>query len=213
MPPPACTTPRDSGLINYLCSGSEKQAAQSWGATEGTAELNDEQAGEAIAQSEQKDAEAEDAEAVSQEPEVKTMSLQDYYAKQQESRAALNATTSVRQVERSNEPVGAEYTKKAEENFVPPSKPEKKPSKARKSKQTLEVSYGAPPEQRSNESRGGGRGHGGERGDRRGGSTRGRGGASRGDGSSRGGQRGGRGGAGGAAPRIDDKNHFPGLGN
>ncbi|EQL01003.1 elicitor protein [Ophiocordyceps sinensis CO18] len=39
--------------------GSDKQAAQSWGATEGDAELKDEQAGDAIAQSEHKEALAE----------------------------------------------------------------------------------------------------------------------------------------------------------
>ncbi|KAK1252275.1 hypothetical protein MKX08_003462 [Trichoderma sp. CBMAI-0020] len=37
-----------------LPGGSDKQAAQSWGATEGNAELEDEQAGEAMAESEKK---------------------------------------------------------------------------------------------------------------------------------------------------------------
>ncbi|POS75317.1 hypothetical protein DHEL01_v206288 [Diaporthe helianthi] len=204
----------DDRHTKNIAPGSEKQAAQSWGANEGTAELNDEQAGEAIAQSEKKDAEAEDAEAVSQEPEVKTMSLDAFYAQREVNRAALNATTSVRQVEGGNEPTGEEYVKdEGDEFFIKPSKDKKnKGSKGdkdlNKKFKTLEIDH-AFKEERTNEGRGGGRGRGGERGDRRGGPARGRGGASRGDGPPRGGQRGGRG---GAAPLSLDHQNFPGLG-
>lgn len=215
----------DDRHTKNIVPGSEKQAAQSWGAAEGTAELNDEQAGEAIAQSEKKDAEAEDAEAEPQEPEVKTMSLDAFYAQREETRAALNATTSVRKVDAGKEPAGEEYHKdEGDEFYVKPTK-EKKRGKGRKepTQQTVEIDYGWD-EQRANEGRGaggGGRGRGGERGDRRGGAPRGRGGASRGDGASRGaprgnapsrgGQRGGRGG--GAAPLSLDNQNFPGLGS
>lgn len=138
------------------------------------------------------------------------MSLDAFYAQREENRAALNATTSVRQVESGNEPAGEEYHKaEGDEFFIKPSKGKNRQSKPRKEKEFVPFEHRYQ-EDRSNEGRGGGRGRGGERGDRRGGATRGRG-APRGDGPSRGGQRGGPGG--GAAPRIDDKTQFPGLGN
>ncbi|KAL2022550.1 hypothetical protein VTK56DRAFT_5157 [Thermocarpiscus australiensis] len=80
----------------YPHSNSEKQAAQSWGANEGDAELKDEQAGEDIAQSEQKEAAAEgeaapEAEAKEEEPEEKHMTLDQFLAKQAEKKLALEA--------------------------------------------------------------------------------------------------------------------------
>ncbi|KAF5259068.1 hypothetical protein FOXYS1_10334, partial [Fusarium oxysporum] len=80
--------------------GSDKQAAQSWGANEGTAELKDEQAGEAIAKDEQKDAVAEDAaaEAAAAEEEAeKQVSYEEYLAQQAEKKAALDSGLKVRE--------------------------------------------------------------------------------------------------------------------
>ncbi|KAL1874323.1 hypothetical protein Daus18300_003687 [Diaporthe australafricana] len=217
-----------------LAPGSEKQAAQSWGATEGAAELNDEQAGEAIAKNELKDAEAEDAEAEAQEPEVKQVTLDAWYAEQALNKLELNSGTSAR---KPNEGANSKEEKKwagakalvKDENsdYVTPSGGKKLRERAQKTKNTLDVDLRAEqrpnerPHERSHEGRGGrgGRGgargdRGGERGDRRGGAPRGgapRGGAPRGgDGFPRGGPRGGRGGA--APINTNDTSAFPSLG-
>ncbi|PTB75749.1 hypothetical protein M440DRAFT_1439421 [Trichoderma longibrachiatum ATCC 18648] len=86
--------PHKSGVV----SGSEKQAALSWGATEGNAELKDEQAGEAIAESEKKEDQPEDAAAAAEEaePEDKSISYTDYLAQQAEKKAALEADLRIR---------------------------------------------------------------------------------------------------------------------
>jgi plasminogen activator inhibitor 1 RNA-binding protein len=222
---------------NCIRSGSEKQAAQSWGAADGTAELNDEQAGEAIAQSEQKDAEAEDAEAEAQEPESpQVFTLDTFYAKQAETNAALNVGTSTR---KANEGANTDqwgttqvYIKKGDDDFIAPSKGKKKEQTEqgartkKESKISIEISHEFKPEERTREGRGGPRGSGGDRGprggdrgprggaDRRGGAPRGppRGGAPRGgDGFPRGAPRGGRGGS--APINPNDTSAFPSLGS
>ncbi|KAK7711283.1 hypothetical protein SLS64_005305 [Diaporthe eres] len=213
-----------------IVPGSEKQAAQSWGATEGAAELNDEQAGEAIAQSEQKDAEAEDAEAEAQEPELKQVSLDAYYAELAEKNAALNAGTATRKANEgtnSKQWDGAKALVKddEEEVFIAASGGKKLRQREPKTKQV--VAWDDRPSgertretREGREGRGGPRGRGGdrggrggERGDRRGGAPRGapRGGAPRGgDGFPRGGPRGGRGGP--APINPNDESAFPSLG-
>ncbi|KAG6364822.1 hypothetical protein INS49_006426 [Diaporthe citri] len=220
----------DDRHTKNIVPGSEKQAAQSWGAAEGAAELNDEQAGEAIAQSEQKDAEAEDAEAEAQEPEPKQVSLDAYYAELAEKNAALNAGTSTR---KPNEGANSKQWADAkalvkdeeEEVFIAASGGKKLRTREQKKKEIVTWDDRAPAD-RSRESRegregrggprgrGGDRGaRGGERGDRRGGAPRGapRGGAPRGgDGFPRGGPRGGRGGP--APINPNDTSAFPSLG-
>lgn len=206
---------------NY--SGSEKQAAQSWGAAEGEAELKDEQAGEAIAQTEQKDAEAEDAEAEDKELEIKQVTLEAYLAEQAEKKAALNAAQAVR---KANEGVNTKDEKKwagakalvkeDDEDFIPGSSGKKQRERERKQKLTVDYD-GRWQENNTAERPRGGRGGargGGERGERRGGPRGGARGAPRGGPSgSRGapnaGPRGGR----GAAPiNPNDASAFPALG-
>ncbi|KKY38841.1 putative elicitor protein [Diaporthe ampelina] len=219
----------DDRHTKNIVPGSEKQAAQSWGAAEGTAELNDEQAGEAIAQTEQKDAEAEDAEAEAQEPEPKQVTLEAYLAEQAEKKAALNVGTSTR---KPNEGVNSKQEKKwadakalvkdDSEDFIAGSGGKKLRERERKQKVHVDIDgrWQEQPADRTREARGGrgGRGgdrggRGGERGDRRGGAPRGapRGGAPRGgDGFPRGGPRGGRGGS--ATINPNDTSAFPSLG-
>ncbi|KAI3398439.1 hypothetical protein diail_9120 [Diaporthe ilicicola] len=217
----------DDRHTKNIVPGSEKQAAQSWGAAEGAAELNDEQAGEAIAQSEQKDAEAEDAEAEAQEPEVKQVTLEAYLAEQAEKKLALNSGTTTR---KANEGVNSKQEKKwadakalvkdDNDDFIAGSGGKKLRERERKQKVHVDIDgRWQEPAERPREGRGGrgGRGgargdRGGERGDRRGGAPRGapRGGAPRGgDGFPRGAARGGR----GTAPiNTSDTSAFPSLG-
>src|SRR5690606_29200700 len=63
-------------------SGSEKQAAHAWGAPEGKAELNDEEAAAEMAKNERKEGEAEDKEAEPEPEEEKVMSYDAYLAQQ-----------------------------------------------------------------------------------------------------------------------------------
>ncbi|RYC55849.1 hypothetical protein CHU98_g10361, partial [Xylaria longipes] len=88
----------DRHTKGFQTGGSEKQAAQSWGATEGGAEAKDEQAGEEIAQTELKEATAEDAEDVATpaEPEDKHVSYTDYLAQQAEKKLALGDSLEIR---------------------------------------------------------------------------------------------------------------------
>src|SRR5690625_900488 len=84
--------------LTISSSGSDKQAAQSWGAAEGDAEPKDEQAGEAIAKTEKAEALAEDAAGEeAAEPEDKSISYEAYLAQQQEKRAALSGDFKVRE--------------------------------------------------------------------------------------------------------------------
>ena len=86
---------RDDRHTKGLPSGSEKQAAQSWGATEGEAELKDEQAGEAQAQ---KERDAEEAGDENEQPveEDKSVSYADYLAQLAEKKLALDSELKVR---------------------------------------------------------------------------------------------------------------------
>ncbi|KAG4431601.1 hypothetical protein IFR05_012914 [Cadophora sp. M221] len=214
---------------------SEKQAGHGWGANEGGAELADEQAGEAIANAEAKEALGGDAaptdSAVTEpeaEPEDNHKSYEDYLADLAEKKLALGS--GIPEARKPNE--GSKQDKKwanakaiakeEEEDFVAAAAGKAKRERERKQKQTIDIDqrFVEAPEQRGG--RGGGfrggrsRGDGPSRGGRgefrggRGDSRGGRGG--RGDGPSRGG-RGGGGPRGGSAPiNTSDTSAFPSLG-
>jgi plasminogen activator inhibitor 1 RNA-binding protein len=197
---------------NTLFSGSDKQAAASWGATEGEAELKDEQAGEAIAKSEQKEALVEDAAAEEPaEPEDKSVSYSDYLAQQAEKKLALDDGLKLRSA---NE--GSKLDKKwqnatalenEEEDYFAGGGGKKQRERERKVKQTIDFDprFVEPERTRGGGGRGGPRGGGRGRGEGRGG---------------RGGNfRGGRGGRENAAPasasaaiNTKDESAFPSLG-
>lgn len=220
-------------------SESEKQAAHAWGATEGGAELADEQAGEAIANAEQKEAltgdgdaapVADGAPAAEPEPEDNSISYADYLAQQAEKKLALG--TGVPEPRKPNE--GSKQDKKwanaqaiakeEEEEFVPGTGGKAKRERERKQKQLVDIDYDFKPSQEAERGgRGGFRGRGEGRGrGGRGGEFRGRG---RGEGRGRGGADGGRSdyqrgegrprGAprGGASLKIEDTSAFPSLGS
>lgn len=197
--------------------GSEKQAAQSWGATEGEAELKDEQAGEAEAQ---KELDA-DAAADENEPPVeedKSVSYADYLAQLAEKKLALEGDLKVR---KPNE--GAKLKKEwaaakplvkdGGEDFIAGSGGKAKRERERKYKQVVDIDQRFV-EQQDRPRGGGGRGgpRGGARGDFRG---RGRGeGRGRGGGDFRGGRGGGpRGGGPGQPINTSDTSAFPSLGS
>ncbi|KAK3322602.1 hypothetical protein B0H66DRAFT_639011 [Apodospora peruviana] len=206
--------------------GSEKQAAQSWGATEGNAELKDEQAGEEIAQTEQKEAVAEDAAAeVPEEEEDKHISYADYVAQQAEKKAALEAEAALR-LRQANEGIkenkkwanAKPLVKEEDEDYFAGTGGKAKRERERKTKQVVEIDQRYVEPERT---------RGGDRGDRggRGGGGRGRGDGARGGGRGRGAPRGefrggnrGRGGAEGGAPAArsavnpNDESAFPSLG-
>ncbi|KAH6654552.1 hypothetical protein BKA67DRAFT_517527, partial [Truncatella angustata] len=166
--------------------GSEKQGAQSWGAQEGEAEQKDEQAGEAIAQTELKEAVVEDAQAPETpvEPEEKKLSYDEYLAQQAEKKAALGGDLEVR---KANEGTKTDkkwsnakaLTKEEGEDFIASSGGKTKRERERKQKQTLDIDHTF---QEQNQNRGDRRAprgdRGGDRGDR--GEGRGRGGQQRG---------------------------------
>ncbi|KJZ72954.1 hypothetical protein HIM_07717 [Hirsutella minnesotensis 3608] len=189
--------------------GSDKQAAHSWGATEGNAELKDEQAGEAIARSEHKDALAEDGAAEEPaEPEDKNVSYSDYLAQQAEKKLALEAGFKVREANEGSKLdkkwANAKTLEKEEEDFIAASGGKSKRERERKTKQTIDFDPRfVEPERTRGGARGGRGGRGGERGGQRGG-DRGRGGAP---------FRGARGGRDNAAPiNTSDQAAFPSLG-
>ena len=211
-------------------SNSEKQAAQSWGANEGQAELKDEQAGAEIAESEQK-AEGEAAaegEAREEEPEDKHISFDQYQVQLAEKKQALESEGSLK-VRKPNEGVNdskwkdfTAISKDDEEELFPGVAPKKgrgPRTRAKPEKLELENRFIEQPER----TRGGGRGgRGGPRGDAsRGdsgrGGPRGDAGRGRGRGAPRGAPRGDfRGGRGGRqesqAFNATDKDAFPSLG-
>ena len=186
----------------------EKQAAKGWGAETGDAELNDEQAGEAIAAAEIKEdagftpdtsggdaafsngpaaAPAEVEEAAPAEPEEVTKSYDEYLAELTQKRLALSGekleTRKANEGSKQKFPEGKAFERNPEnETFIAASGGKKQREKENKSKDlvVLEGQYYAPIEN----DRGGRGGRGGGRG------GRGRGDGSRGD---RGGDRGGRG--------------------
>ncbi|KAI2630784.1 hypothetical protein GGR54DRAFT_584168 [Hypoxylon sp. NC1633] len=167
--------------------GSDKQAAQAWGATEGDAEQKDEQVGEDIAQTELKEATAEDAQdapATPAEPEDKHVSYADYLAQQAEKKLALGENLEIR---KPNEGTKVDkkwanakaLVKEDDDNYVSASGGKVKRERERKAKQLVEIDqrYVEPDRPR------GGRGGGG-----RGGATGGRGSAPRTEGRGRGGR-------------------------
>jgi plasminogen activator inhibitor 1 RNA-binding protein len=202
--------------------GGDKAAAKS-AAAEGEAELNDEQAGEAIAQTEKKEANAEDAAPVEEpEEEDKSVSYADYLAQQAEKKAALESGLSIRGANEGSKPDKKWANAKAlpqgesEEVYFAPSAGKKQRERERKVKQTVDFDPRfVEPERTGRGGRGGPRGgaprggRGGERGERGERSERserpergersGRGGERGGRG--RGGERGARGGADRGAPR------------
>lgn len=217
---------------------SEKQAAHGWGAVEGGAELADEQAGEAIAKADEKDALTGDAEggaevveAAEAEPEDNSISYTDYLAQLAEKKLALGKLE-VRKVDDGK--VDKKWAnakavaKEEEEDFVAGSGGKARRERERVAKNVkLEIDqrYVEPTEQRGGARGGfrGGRGRGdgargGARGEFRGGrGGEGRGGRGRGDrdGSFRGTPRGGprnNNTSSGPALKIEDTSAFPSLG-
>ncbi|KAF7930213.1 uncharacterized protein EAE98_001684 [Botrytis deweyae] len=202
---------------------SEKQAAHGWGATEGGAELADEQAGEAIAKTEAKeDGEAAEAAAEEAEPEDNSVSYADYLAQLEEKRAALNAATpEARKPDSKLDKKWANakpISKEDEEDFVAGTGGKAKRERQRTQKQTIEIDqrYVEPTERAGGRGgfRGGrGRGDGAPRGDRGGFRGRGEGqrGRARGDrGPPR--QSAPRNGGASASIQIEDQSAFPSLG-
>lgn len=206
-------------LTFYVFSGSEKQAAQSWGAQEGTAELRDEQAGEAIAQSEKKEAEGEaaaDENAKPEEPEDKHISYADYLAQQAEKKLALSTPLEPRKPNEGGDDKwgNAQAVQRGDDEYVPAVVSKTKREREKKAKQVIEIDQRFVEPERPQ--RGGRGGRGGPRGGGRGGSDRGnfRGGDRgnfRGDRGDRGNFRGRRENAG---PNINtqDESAFPSLG-
>lgn len=190
---------------NKNISSTAKQTAQGWGSNEGNAELKDEQAGEAIAQGERADADAEGAEPA--EPEDKSVSYADYLAQQAEKKLALGGSLQVREANEGSKLdkkwAGAKALDNDEEEFMPGTYGKKQRERERKVKQTIDFDPRfVEPERGASRggARGGRGGRGGERGGQRGGDRGGRGGSFRG----------GR----GAAANINtkDESAFPSLG-
>lgn len=206
--------------------GTDKQAAQSWGANEGDAEQKDEQAGEEIAQKEFKEAAAEDAEGAETpgEPESKSVSYADYLAQQAEKKLGLGDNLEIRKANEGSKTdkkwANAKALDKEDaEDFIAASGGKAKRERERKAKNILDIdqswveserpSTGAPRGGRGGARTEGARGRGdGARGGRGRGDARGRGGA-RGSDFPRGGARGGRDNAGFNA---NDQSAFPSLG-
>jgi plasminogen activator inhibitor 1 RNA-binding protein len=227
---------RGSGFSN-ICSDSEKQAGHGWGANEGGAELADEQAGEAIANAEQKEALTADGDAAptdtaepaaEPEPEDNSISYADYLAQLAEKKLALGA--GVPEARKPNE--GSKQDKKwanakpiskeDEEDFVAGSGGKAKRERERKQKQLLEIDqrFVEAPERGRGGFRGGrGRGDGPPRGGRGDGFRGGRGGEGRGGRARGGDHRGGgrpsgpRGGSATAPINTEDTSAFPSLGS
>jgi plasminogen activator inhibitor 1 RNA-binding protein len=224
--------------FSNVSSDSEKQAGHGWGANEGGAELADEQAGEAIANAEQKEALTGDGDApptdsaageasAEPEPEDNSISYADYLSQLAEKKLALG--TGVPEARKPNE--GSKQDKKwanakpiakdEEEDFVAGSGGKAKRERERKQKQLLEIDqrFVEAPERGRGGFRGGrGRGDGPSRGGRGEGFRGGRGGEGRG-GRARGDHRGGARPSGprsatGAAPiNPEDTSAFPSLGS
>jgi plasminogen activator inhibitor 1 RNA-binding protein len=211
-----------SAVTNILCSSnSEKQAAASWGANEGQAELKDEQAGAEIAKSEQKEGEAAEGSVKEEEPEDKHISYDQYLAQQAEKKLALESSVKVR---KPNEGIKddkwkdfAPLAKDEQEELFPASGGKTKRERERKTKTFVEIENRYVEPERT---RGGRGGRGGARGDSGRGAPRGDAGRGRGRGAPRGGAprgdfRGGapRGGRQEAQPiNTSDQAAFPSLG-
>ena len=227
-------------MLKLTCrpSGSDKQAAQSWGAAEGRAELKDEQAGDAIAQSEKKDAAADGELAAGEstvvepeEPEEKHMTLEEYLSQQAEKKLTLNAQLEMRKANEGSKVdkswANAKALQKEEEDYFAGNAGKAKRERERKTKATIEIDQRYQEPERRGGGGGGRGGRGGERGSRggdrgdRGGRGRGDfggrgrgdfGGRGRGDGANRAGR--GRGGRGGDSTiNVTDESAFPSLGS
>ncbi|KAH8738069.1 hypothetical protein BGZ61DRAFT_27422 [Ilyonectria robusta] len=203
-------------------TGSDKQAAQSWGATEGNAELKDEQAGEAIAQTEKKEG-AEEAAQEPEEPEEKQVSYNEYLAQVAEKKAAIEGDIQVRAANEGSKLdkkwANAVALEKEETDYFAPTGGKSKRERERKVKQTVDFDPRFVEPERTGGRGGRGGARGGDRGDRGGrggrggarGGERGRGGADRGRGANSAPR--GRGGRDNAAPiNTSDQSAFPSLG-
>ncbi|KAI1374985.1 hypothetical protein F4677DRAFT_424238 [Hypoxylon crocopeplum] len=177
------TRDRDDRHTKGVASGSEKQAAQSWGATEGDAEQKDEQVGEEIAQTELKEAttkDAQDAPATPAEPEDKHVSYADYLTQLAEKKLSLGEGLEIR---KPNEGTKVDkkwasakaLVKEEGDEYVSPAGGKVRRERERKAKQLVEIDQRYVEPERPRGGRGG-----------RGGS--GRGGAPRGEGRGRGGR-------------------------
>ncbi|RYP66432.1 hypothetical protein DL769_006033 [Monosporascus sp. CRB-8-3] len=213
----------DRHAKNFNTGNSEKQAAQSWGSTDGNAEQKDEQVGEQIAQSELKEATAEDAEtpAAEPEPEDKSISYAEYLAQQAEKKLALSSSLEPRKPNEGSKvdkkwANAKELTKDDDDEFIAGSGGKSKRERERKTKQIVEIDQRYVEPDRPRGGRGGARG--GARGEGRGGRGRGEGRGGEGRGEGRGGRgrgefRGGRGGREGASFNAIDESAFPSLGS
>ncbi|KAK0630837.1 Stm1-domain-containing protein [Bombardia bombarda] len=182
-------------------TGSEKQAAQSWGAVEGEAELKDEVAGEQIAKTEAKEAETEAAveEPKEEDPEDKYVSYADYVVQQAEKKAALEAEAALK-LRQANEGIkenkkwanAKPLPKEEGEDYFAATGGKAQRTRERKTKQVVELENRFI-EQPDRTREGGRGGRGGPRGD----GARGRG-------------EGGRGGRGRGAPRGEFRGEFRG---
>lgn len=212
-------------------SDSAKQAAQGWGGETGTAELNDEAAGEAIAGAEVKAALKEDGDAAPVNADGRTLEEQEAdnsisyadYLVQKAERLSLQAAATRKANEGTKEDKkwaqASELKKTEEEEFIAGSSGKKTRTRERKQKEVLDIDQRFVEQPSRDGARGGrgGRGDGPRRGGERGAFRGARGdGAGRGRGGPRGGApRGGaaRGGAPRTAPvALDDTKAFPSLG-
>ncbi|PWO22072.1 FCP1, TFIIF-interacting CTD phosphatase [Pyrenophora tritici-repentis] len=120
----------------------EKQAAHGWGGNDGDAELADEQAGEAIAHAEEKEAVKEDAEAEPEaEPEDKSKSYTAYLAELAEKKLSL-APQNVRKPNEGSSkkfPEGTALAREEQEDFMAGSQGKAKRERARKEKVHVEL--------------------------------------------------------------------------
>lgn len=160
-------------IANYVaCSATEKHAG---GNTEGEAEKRDEEAGEAIAKTDEKVAATEDATPEEEaEPEEKLVSYDEYLAQQAEKKLAIETDLSVRQANegtKSNKQWAAAkpLVKEEDEEFIASAGGKAKRERERKVKQVVEIDqrFVEQPERTTRGGfRGGRGGRGGDRGDR-----------------------------------------------
>lgn len=219
---------RDDRHTKNIAPGSEKQAAQAWGAAEGEAELKDEQAAAEIAKKELKEGEAEGKEnAEAEAEEEKLVSYETYLAQQAEKKLALESPKEARQANEGSKldkkwAEAKPLVKAEDDEFISAAGTGKsKRERERKVKQVVDIEPRFVEPERTRGGRGGrGGSRGGpSRGGERGGAPRGDRGAPRGErggaprGAPRGGApRGGRGGAQAAPINTSDQQAFPSLG-
>lgn len=210
--------PSGHWLITYafaICSDTNKQVDQGWGAQAGDAAWTDEKAAEAIAKNDENEPQTPAAEgevAEPQEPADKSKSFAEYLAEQE---AKKNAELGIKEARAPNEGVKEDKKWKTakelkrdedEDAYIKGREGASKRERQRKEKNFVDVDmrFVEQPRGRGSGPRGGRGGRGGERG--RGGRGDGPRGGGRGD-ASRGGGRGGN-----SGPTVDEKN-FPSLGS